>query len=89
MLEASKVKQYPFQANQLADKSDWEEFIIQIAKEIAEDQSPKRFGNACHVLTVIFRLLAIRGKLYELLSHCIPPEVILKVTQCRNANLCE
>ena len=27
-----------------------------------------------------FRLLEIRSRLYELLTHCIPPDVILKVT---------
>jgi hypothetical protein len=45
---------------------DWEEYIIQVAKEITEEQSPKR-------------LLLVRSRLYELLSHCIPPEIILKV----------
>lgn len=65
MLEATKNKHYPFQPQQPVDKADWEIFIIQLAKEIAEEQSQKR-------------LLAVRGKLYELISHCIPPEVIIK-----------
>jgi len=65
MLEAAKVKQYPFQPDQLIEKADWEEFIIQLGKEIAEEQSPKR-------------LLAVRSKLYELLAHCIPAEIIIK-----------
>lgn len=39
--------------------------MIQIARGIIEQQSPER-------------LLAIRGKLYELLTHCIPADVILK-----------
>jgi len=65
MLEATKVKQYPFQQHQQIEKSDWEEYLIQIAKEIADEPSPRQ-------------LLAVRSKLYELLSHCIPPEIILK-----------
>ena len=28
---------------------------------------------------VLFRLLEVRGRLYELLTHCIPPEIIMKV----------
>lgn len=66
MLEATKVKQYPFSAEQPIEKADWEEFILQLAKEIAEEQSPKK-------------LMAVRAKLYELLSHCIPPELIIRV----------
>ena len=65
MLESSKVKQYPFQVDQVIEKPDWEEFLIQLAREIAEEQSPKR-------------LLSVRSKLYELLSHCIPPEIIIR-----------
>jgi len=45
---------------------DWEEYIVLIAKQIIEDQSPRR-------------LQEVRLKLYELLSHCIPPDVVLKV----------
>lgn len=29
---------------------------------------------------VLCRLLEVRGRLYELLTHCIPPEIIMKVT---------
>lgn len=37
---------------------------------------------------VYFRLFQIRGKLYELLINCIPPEIILKVkTWCSFLNL--
>lgn len=31
----------------------------------------------CNVLS--YRLFEVRGKLYELLTNCIPPEIILKV----------
>lgn len=64
--EAAKVRHSTLTAATPLDLPDWEEFIVLLAKEIAEEQSPKR-------------LLAVRAKLYELLSHCIPPEVIFKV----------
>ncbi|KAJ9104807.1 hypothetical protein QFC19_003948 [Naganishia cerealis] len=47
-------------------KPDWETYCGKIADLIVQEQSPKR-------------LLDIRGKIYELLSHCIPPTIILKV----------
>jgi replication factor C subunit 3/5 len=49
-------------------KPDWETYCGKIADLIVQEQSPKR-------------LLEIRGKIYELLSHCIPPTVILKVSR--------
>jgi len=63
--EAAKVKQYPFSPNQIIERSDWEDFIKQMTDEIAEEQSPKR-------------LQLIRSRLYELLIHCIPPEIVMK-----------
>jgi len=65
MLEATKVQQYPFQPNQKIEQADWELFVAAIAKEIIEEQTPKS-------------LLSVRSKFYELLSHCIPPELIIK-----------
>lgn len=44
---------------------DWEALISQIAKEIVEEHSPAR-------------ILQVRAKLYDLLTHCIPPTTILK-----------
>ena len=45
---------------------DWEALISQIANEIIEEHTPAR-------------ILQVRAKLYDLLSHCIPPTTILKV----------
>lgn len=56
---------YPFVDNQSVEKNDWEEYIDQLASFILQEQSPAR-------------LLAVRAKLYELLSHCIPASLILK-----------
>ncbi|KAJ3357120.1 Subunit of heteropentameric Replication factor C (RF-C) [Entophlyctis luteolus] len=65
MLEAAKVKQYPFAVNQQIPLTDWESYIAETARSIVAEQTPKR-------------LQEIRSRLYELLVHCISPEVILK-----------
>ena len=45
---------------------DWEALIAQIADEIIAEHTPAR-------------ILQVRAKLYDLLSHCIPATTILKV----------
>ena len=45
---------------------DWEDLIAQVADEIMAEHSPAR-------------ILQVRAKLYDLLTHCIPPTTILKV----------
>lgn len=47
-------------------KPDWETYCQKVADMIVQEQSPQR-------------VMDVRAKLYELLSHCIPPTVILKV----------
>ena len=47
-------------------KPDWETYCHKVADMIVQEQSPGR-------------VMEVRSKLYELLSHCIPPTVILKV----------
>eukprot|EP01102_Stenamoeba_stenopodia_P002412 TRINITY_DN12232_c0_g1_i1.p1 TRINITY_DN12232_c0_g1~~TRINITY_DN12232_c0_g1_i1.p1 ORF type:complete len:390 (-),score=74.34 TRINITY_DN12232_c0_g1_i1:53-1141(-) len=65
-LEATKVKQDGSLAPNLKpEMPDWEEFIVQIAREIMNEQTAKCLMN-------------IRQKLYELISHCIPPEIIIR-----------
>ncbi|KAI9804587.1 MAG: Replication factor C (RF-C) subunit [Piccolia ochrophora] len=44
---------------------DWEALIAQVADEIMAEHSPAR-------------ILQVRAKLYDLLTHCIPPTTILK-----------
>ncbi|KAJ4832643.1 Subunit of heteropentameric Replication factor C (RF-C) [Turnera subulata] len=63
--ETCRVQQYPFNINQTIPPMDWEEYVAEISSDIMREQSPKR-------------LFQVRGKLYELLTNCIPPEVILK-----------
>lgn len=50
-------------------KPDWETYCYKVADLIMAEQTPNR-------------VLDVRAKLYELLSHCIPPTVIIKV--CRD-----
>lgn len=45
---------------------DWEALIALIAEEILAERSPAR-------------LLQVRARLYDLLTHCIPPTTIIKV----------
>ena len=45
---------------------DWEIVIQGIASDIVDEQSPQRLAK-------------IRDKFYELLSHCVPAEVIIRV----------
>ena len=47
-------------------KPDWETYCHKVADLIVSEQSPAR-------------VMEVRAKFYELLSHCIPPTVILKV----------
>ncbi|XP_046743005.1 replication factor C subunit 3 isoform X1 [Diprion similis] len=65
MLEACKVQQYPFTANQNIAELDWQVYIQNTAKLIIAEQSPKK-------------LLEVRGRLYDLLTHCIPCDLIFK-----------
>lgn len=57
---------------------DWEALIDQIAKEIVEERSPAR-------------ILQVRAKLYDLLTHCIPATTILKVSMriCPQISSCD
>ncbi|KAJ3039923.1 Subunit of heteropentameric Replication factor C (RF-C) [Rhizophlyctis rosea] len=65
MLEAARVQQYPFSPSQEPIPTDWEVFIRELAVYILTEQTPGRLAQ-------------VRTKLYDLLTHCIPPDVILK-----------
>ncbi|XP_063901245.1 replication factor C subunit 3-like [Zophobas morio] len=64
-LEACKVYRYPFEEDQNIHVPEWEIYTKETAMKILHEQTPQA-------------LLEIRGRLYELLIHCIPPSVILK-----------
>lgn len=65
MLEACKVEQYPFTADQNIAEPDWQVYIRNTANMMVSEQSPKK-------------LLEIRNRLYELLTHAIPCDLIFK-----------
>ncbi|XP_076241800.1 replication factor C subunit RfC38 [Calliopsis andreniformis] len=65
MLEACKVEQYPFTPDQKVTEPDWQVYIRNTANMMVSEQSPKK-------------LLEIRNRLYELLTHAIPCDLIFK-----------
>lgn len=52
-------------------KPDWETYCHKVADLIVQEQTPAR-------------VMEVRAKFYELLSHCIPPTAILKVSLSLN-----
>jgi replication factor C subunit 3/5 len=65
MLEASKAEQFPFSDEQKARVADWERFVDDLGRLIVEEQSP-------------IRLQIVRAKVYELLTNCIPADVVMR-----------
>ncbi|KAL7847468.1 hypothetical protein AOLI_G00221860 [Acnodon oligacanthus] len=76
MCEACRVQQYPFSADQDIPETDWEVYLRETANAIVSQQSPQR-------------LLEVRARLYELLTHCIPPEIIMKGLVSELLNNCD
>lgn len=82
MCEACKVQQYPFTADQKVTEPDWQVFIRDTARLILSEQTPKKLGE-------------VRQKLYELLIHGIPPDMVFSgllkelVRNCDMAMKCQ
>uniref|UniRef100_UPI00358E9FCE replication factor C subunit 3 isoform X1 n=1 Tax=Myxine glutinosa TaxID=7769 RepID=UPI00358E9FCE len=76
MCEACKVQQYPFTSDQNIPEADWEVYLRETASAILSQQTPQR-------------LLEVRGRLYELLGHCIPADLILKGLVAELIPLCD
>ncbi|KAB1223299.1 Replication factor C subunit 3 [Morella rubra] len=79
--ETCRVQQYPFTSKQVIPPMDWEEYVAEIASDIMKEQSPKRIPLFPQRETSDYMKRTgpmVRGKLYELLVNCIPPEIILK-----------
>ncbi|XP_055334938.1 replication factor C subunit 3-like [Paramacrobiotus metropolitanus] len=80
--EATKIKQYPFQSGAAPVLPDWEVYLTKTADLIVKKQDTAQ-------------LMEIRGRLYELLVHCIPPTTILSglakelIKNCDNVLKCE
>ena len=66
MCETAYVARYPFTNDQEINEPDWELFLRETARLISQQQS-------------VERVMVIRDRLYELLCHCIPADVIFKV----------
>lgn len=64
-LEACRVAQLPLTDTQPVALPDWELYIQEISGDVLREQTAKQ-------------LYLVRGKLYELLVNCIPPEIILR-----------
>lgn len=65
MLEACKVQQYPFTAQQDIVELDWQVFLRETANQILTEQSPAKLEK-------------VRDRLYELLAQGVPPDVIFQ-----------
>lgn len=86
---------YPFSVDQEVPETDWEVYLRETANAIVSQQSPQRCEmkrakkegfhgsvnqkNHLNPTCSPCRLLEVRARLYELLTHCIPPEIIMKV----------
>lgn len=66
VFEAMKMQKSDLSGSIDVAKPDWETYCGLVADSILQEQSAQR-------------LLEVRGKIYELLSHCIPPGVVMKV----------
>ena len=66
MCETAYVAHYPFTIDQEINEPDWELFLRETARLIGQKQS-------------VERVMEIRDRLYELLCHCIPADIIFKV----------
>ncbi|KAK7463409.1 Replication factor C (RF-C) subunit [Stygiomarasmius scandens] len=69
-LEALKMQSPDLTGPLNIAKPDWETYCHKVADLIISEQSPAR-------------VMEVRQKFYELLSHCIPPTVILKTVADR------
>ncbi len=67
IFEAMKMQKPDLQGDIEVAKPDWETYCAKIADSIIAEQTAQR-------------LLDVRAKIYELLSHCIPPGIVLKVS---------
>merc|ERR1740129_2395231 len=76
MVEACKVAQYPFTADQEIQELDWEMYVKETAAQIVAEQSPRKLSE-------------VRSRLYELIVHCIPPEAIFVSLQKELAKTCD
>ncbi|QRV75542.1 DNA replication factor C subunit Rfc5 [Ceratobasidium sp. AG-Ba] len=68
VLEAMKMQSPDLTSTTPITKPDWESYCYKVADMILQEQTPQR-------------VMDVRAKLYELLTHCIPPTVIMKLLE--------
>lgn len=64
-LQAARATAYPFQPDAAIPPPDWEAYVGDLVADVVREQSPKS-------------LYVARGRLYELLVNCVPPDVLLR-----------
>ncbi|CAH8602902.1 unnamed protein product [Schistosoma rodhaini] len=64
--EVAKWQHCPMLPDQSVQLPDWQVFLTETASAILAEQSPKK-------------ILEVRNRLYELLCHCIPPNIIMRI----------
>jgi replication factor C subunit 3/5 len=74
--EALFTVQYPFTANQEISEPDWEQYIKETSRMIIQQQNAEK-------------IVTIRERLYELLCHCIPPNVIFRALTNELLKICD
>lgn len=69
LLQSIQISQvaYTFRNSQTAERPDWEHFIDSVVEQVIREQSPAS-------------LLVVRSKLYDLLTHSVPPSLVIKMT---------
>lgn len=65
MMQACKVQQYPFSVNQDIPTLDWQAYLKETATQILHEQTPQNLEK-------------VRERLYELIGHGIPSDIIFK-----------
>ena len=80
---ALTARRYPFAPNQEVVLADWEIYLRETAAKVLEEQSPQRcVRNNCTVRCPTLMRSSLhdtRGRVNELLTHCIPADLILRV----------
>ncbi|CAF1346385.1 unnamed protein product [Rotaria magnacalcarata] len=77
MLQTCATQKLPLTKDQQITEPDWEVYLRDTARMVGEEQTPQR-------------ILQARERLYELVAHCIPAEIIFKglleelLTNCDN-----
>ena len=76
MCETAQVAQYPFTNDQELNEPDWEVYLRETARLIVQQQN-------------VERIILIRERLYELLCHCIPADIIFKSLLKELLSICD